>query len=751
MRHQQIIFIFILGIFLSLPSTSSAQLSHGGTPKSFELSFKSSTQTITTATANIDVPALLAEDAEEEKQGIPQRFGFPFDVSYNLLNSGNWTTLQDGSKLWTLQIESPGAYSINLIYDNFRISDGAEFFIYNQDRSMVIGAFTSENNKPYEKFATAPVKGDFITLELNVPAEVSYPGEISISRIVHAYRDLFYKADKAFGSSGSCNNNVNCPEGDPWSDEINSVAMIILGSGSRWCSGSMVNNVRQDLTPYFLTANHCLNEPETFIFMFNYQSPSCTNINGPTTMTLQGSTLLSTNTTSDFALLLLDDTPPDSFDIFYSGWSNVDVAASTSVGIHHPAGDIKKISFNDNSVTSTGYLTSSASNNSHWRVDDWEDGTTEGGSSGSPLFDQDHRVIGQLHGGYASCASITDDWYGKFATSWDGSASSNRLRDWLDPDNTGATTLDGIDANGLAFDVDTSIGWIPFDVQFSATSAIPIDTWDWDFGDGNFASVQNPLHNYTTPGAFDVRLDVTTGVEQAFRLKQNFIVALADTLSETDVESDPGATIVVTLNAENNIPINNFIIPVEYSGDLKLSFDSISTVGCRTEYFNEVGLIHVDAWNKRITARVQATFTDTQPDLPQGSGAILKLYFVIDAAAQGADTTVLQIDGYTSGENIYTPLFSSPLHEYQPILQPATITVFPSCCVGIRGNVDNDPGDNVDISDLVQLVDFIFVGGVAPECEEEGNVDGLGDTDISDLVQLVDFIFTGGIPPANCF
>jgi len=104
----------------------------------------------------------------------------------------------------------------------------------------------------------------------------------------------------------------------------------------------MINNVREDLTPYFLTADHCLNNPETFIFMFNYQSSGCTNSNGPTTMTVQGSTLLANNTFSDFALLLLDETPPDSFNIFYSGWSNVNVSATTSVGIHHPAGDIKK-------------------------------------------------------------------------------------------------------------------------------------------------------------------------------------------------------------------------------------------------------------------------------------------------------------------------------------------------------------------------------------------------------------------------
>ncbi len=74
------------------------------------------------------------------------------------------------------------------------------------------------------------------------------------------------------------------------------------------------------------------------------------------------------------------------------------------------------------------------------------------------------------------------------------------------------------------------------------------------------------------------------------------------------------------------------------------------------------------------------------------------------------------------------------------------------CCVGIRGNVEDDPGDNVDISDLVFLVDFIFTGGVSPDCPAEANVEGdVGENiDISDLVYLVDFIFTGGTPPPAC-
>ena len=163
-----------------------------------------------------------------------------------------------------------------------------------------------------------------------------------------------------------------------WENEVRSVAMILTSGGSRLCTGSLINNVRQDLTPYFLTANHCLGGDQSWIFMFNYESPGCTNQNGPTYMTVQGSTRLVNSSTSDVALLLLDETPPLDYEVHYAGWDASGNTPSTPVGIHHPSGDIKKISFDYNNASNAG---------NYWDVNNWEDGTTEPGSSGSPLFD----------------------------------------------------------------------------------------------------------------------------------------------------------------------------------------------------------------------------------------------------------------------------------------------------------------------------------------------------------------------------
>ncbi len=428
-------FYYLRFIFLIL-SICWAQVSMPSTPKSFYINETIPIPNITLP--SFDVEQFLTED-ENELRSIetkPYRFANPISVDLDMENSGLWTELEDGSLIWILEIESTNAFSLNLIYDTFNIPEGAEFFVYSEDRDMVLGAFTSFNHKPHGGFSTAPVKGDKIILEYNQPANANFNGSISINTIAHDYRNVFFNTDRGYGDSGSCNNNVACSVGDDWADEIRSVAMILTSGGSRLCTGSLINNGAQDLSPYFLTANHCLGGNNSWIFMFNYESPQCTNQNGPTNMTVSGSTLLANSSTSDVALLLLNENPPEDYNVHYAGWDVSGSTPSTPVGIHHPSGDIKKISFDYDNASNSG---------NYWDVDSWDDGTTEPGSSGSPLFDGvTHRIIGQLYGGVASCTNFGYDTYGKTSVSW-----NLGLSDYLDPNNTGLSYIDGIDAIDL--------------------------------------------------------------------------------------------------------------------------------------------------------------------------------------------------------------------------------------------------------------------------------------------------------------
>jgi hypothetical protein len=129
---------------------------------------------------SVDVETLLAEDEEEIKSGLPFRFGYSLKVNLNLHNSGDWTELDDGSRIWTLNIVSKGAYSINLAYDEFYIPEGGELYIYNTDKTVLQGPITSEHNTPNGNFATDLIQGESIILEYYEPYGTEGNGKIKI-------------------------------------------------------------------------------------------------------------------------------------------------------------------------------------------------------------------------------------------------------------------------------------------------------------------------------------------------------------------------------------------------------------------------------------------------------------------------------------------------------------------------------------------------------------------------------------------
>ena len=156
--------------------------------------------------------------------------------------------------------------------------------------------------------------------------------------------------------------------------------------------------------------------------------------------------MLATNSSTDYLLLQLSAAPPDDYNVYYSGWDATgDVPLGSVTAIHHPSGDVKKISFEDDPISVSGYYEKDvpARGNTHWKVNDWDSGTTEGGSSGSPLFDSNKRIIGQLHGGDAACNINEPDWYGRFnitfpeISTWLAPDGSTQLIDGYDPSNSG--------------------------------------------------------------------------------------------------------------------------------------------------------------------------------------------------------------------------------------------------------------------------------------------------------------------------
>lgn len=613
-------------LLVAVAPLSWAQISAGGTPPSFALSLGTVVPSV--QMTPVDVQVLLTEDAQASKDE-PYRFGANLDVSYNLSNSGAWISLPDGARLWRLRISSPGAFSINLLFDQFYMPPGAQLFLYNDDHSQVIGAFTDFNNFVTGRFGTQPVAGDAITLEYYEPAAVKGQGVISIYQVIHAYRNVFgHGALDNYGDSGTCNNNVNCPIGCNWQSDKRGVA-VIISSGSRICTGSLINNVNQDQTPYFLTANHCLGGEATWVFMFNYEAPTCTNQDGPTNQTVANATLLAHTTASDFALLRLSSTVPLSYVPYFNGWNNDStvIADSTTV-IHHPNVDIKKISFDRNQPVSSTWSGTPA--NSHWRILAYESGTTEPGSSGSPLFDQGHRIIGQLHGGTASCSNNIDDYYGKFSRSWVGASSATRIRDWLDPSSTGVHTLTGFSPVSVTVSAPNggenwtigsvqNITWtftnLSQNVKIELNRTYPTGAWETI----NASTSNSGTYAWTVTGAATttarVRISGVTAISLNDVSNANFTISTSSTPSITVTAPNGGETWLV--GDANNITWTSLNLAENVKIELNRSYPSVtwetitaSTANTGSYSWTVSGLTTATA-RVRISGTVQTTVSDT--------------------------------------------------------------------------------------------------------------------------------------------
>ena len=412
---------------------------------------------------SFDRASIDREDSVNNGNTAPFRFGYPHEVNLSLYNSGTWQTTSDSGRLWTLRIYSQDALSLNLLYDKFWLPEGAKFFIYSTDKQQYIGAFTSQNNKGDKDnnlgFATSLLFTNDIVLEYYEPKGINDTGIISVSHIVSGYRYIFDIVKSRDGELLSCHNDINCIEGANWRQEKNAVAYVIMG----WYgggSGALLNTTANDNTPIFLSAYHCFNlsaSTTQWIFYWNYESTTCdgeaTIDNNKTTI---GADLLAMRENTDFMLLKLIEDPAKNRNIttYYLGWDRSASSASSGVCIHHPKGAQKKISKTDNAIinfssTFCFNLDNCVRPNTHWQVL-FTNGTTESGSSGSPLLNQDRRVIGQLRGGYGDCPPNVTKYFGRFDLSWDGNDSSVRLRDWLDPNNT-TVVLDGTACNPINF------------------------------------------------------------------------------------------------------------------------------------------------------------------------------------------------------------------------------------------------------------------------------------------------------------
>jgi hypothetical protein len=449
--------IFLLA-FILLWQMPFAQVTNQGKPLSWKVEDQIDVQPF--QLPDFDLKARLQQDSIRDlDRSKPYRFGKEFSVDIDINEDGQWINLSNGSRVWVMNIRSNNAKTMNFIFDEFHLPEGSQLYFYNDQKIDLLGAYTSSQNQDNGVFGSWLVDGDNVWIAYQEPANTTEEVELHLSKAVHGYRSIsdFETSKKGLNDSGDCNLDVDCPIGsdfDDKKDELKKSVGLMIAGGSGFCTGTLINNTNNDGTQYFLTANHCLGgNPSNLAFRFNWTSPNpqCATFtssqNGTFDQTVSGSTLVASNAKSDFGLLEINPNLNSSWDLVWAGWDRSASSPNFSVGIHHPSGDIMKVCRNDDFMQQTTEEFSGEANMEIWMVDNWEQGVTEPGSSGSALFDENGRIIGQLAGGAAACNGTSNngqlDFYGRFDVSWDfGNTASSRLSDWLDPGNTGAMTVD---------------------------------------------------------------------------------------------------------------------------------------------------------------------------------------------------------------------------------------------------------------------------------------------------------------------
>ncbi len=452
--------LLIIGFF-SVFFPAGAQISRGGSPllpKNFQ------SLSIPYFLPREEVTRAILRNLEEEdilRGKKPMKIGVYTNTDLSPENAGQWVNIQ-GKDVWRLEVFSPQGLALSPFFSEFKLQPGSMVFIYDENKEVVLGGFNHENNKESGSLAAGFVPGDRMIIELQTRDKFGY-GDLRIGSITHAFVDLFGISDKKdsyYGLSGFCNLDVNCNEGNSWQEIKKAVCRIIFKSGTfstEVCTGTLINNTSEDGTPYIYTANHCLrnaSHAESAVFYFGYEADNC---NGPDpdpdgllTNSISTSAILATSDSLDFTLLLLSESPPKPFSPVYAGWSRSSLPPDNTHVIHHPQGDVKKIAADyDPAVIEyqqenpPNWLYNGSVPGAFWRVVEWEFGTTEGGSSGSPLFNEDQRIVGNLTGGDASCFNPINDYFSKFYLNWDYYPEPNmQLKFWLDPDGTNLQGLD---------------------------------------------------------------------------------------------------------------------------------------------------------------------------------------------------------------------------------------------------------------------------------------------------------------------
>jgi PKD repeat protein len=251
----------------------------------------------------------------------------------------------------------------------------------------------------------------------------------------------------------------------------------------------------------------------------------------------------------------------------------------------------------------------------------------------------------------------------------------------------------------LDFEASVRSGFPPLSVDFTGSSRLTVDDWNWAFGDGETSSIQSPTHIFDEPGMYDVSLRINFGDDSVTNMQKNHIIVLADTLIAPEVTGDPGSSIEVEISVSNTVPLNYIKIPVEYYGSLVLTLDSFTTSGCRADHFDNASQTDDNTTFRRATFLFTNDYQSGTPDMEPGTGPVMKLHFTISPSASVGQTAPLELDGYST----YIPRFKGKPSDITVDYEPVTV----AGSVGLPFACGDANGDNaINIFDVTFIITY---------------------------------------------
>lgn len=408
-----------------------AQVTLGSLPVSWSVDSDLSEEVNFITSGGVDVESLLDEDQETElnARSGSMRFATRKAVDFTPDNSGRWTTLSNGDRIWMLGIESEGALAIGLTFGKFNLPRGAALYLYNPELTDVIGALTSSSNHANKVLTTESISGDRIIIEYYEPYSVRHQGQLRVRTVAHTYRDVNYSSGEEF-----CTVQPACIGEKRLLDLSTSVVRMVVDDGTRYCTATLVNNTNFDGKPYLITnVSSLIGDPNAWHFTFRKANASCqTSPVERISYSLSGAALRVTDEASGLALIELHSRPLPEWGVFFAGWDATTTTPQEAYTVHHPFGNSKEIALTDASPIPANF-----NNTLSFRVDGWSQGRTAEASTGAPMISGQFLVKGAMTAGFSTCGTDAPDYFSALSNAW------IRFSPFLDPFDEGISMLNG--------------------------------------------------------------------------------------------------------------------------------------------------------------------------------------------------------------------------------------------------------------------------------------------------------------------